>query len=142
MTTHHDNDHDDFSNVTWSDHVHDQAQRSAAAAAAEAPARAVEEAGNSSTTAIGREKLECTVGSPIKENDGTKDAFVSYLVTTHVCRLSPAAGPEMRLPASLFLYLSLFDMACSPFVVVTPPLLVPMPSQQLQTRATIPSRTP
>ncbi|PTB68708.1 Phox-like protein, partial [Trichoderma citrinoviride] len=83
MTTHHDNDHDDFSNVTWSDHVHDQAQRSAAAAAAEAPARAVEEAGNSSSMGIGREKLECTVGSPIKENDGTKDAFVSYLVTTH-----------------------------------------------------------
>jgi hypothetical protein len=28
--------------------------------------------------------LECTVTSPIKENDGTKDVFVSYLVTTHV----------------------------------------------------------
>jgi sorting nexin-4 len=28
--------------------------------------------------------LECTVGSPLKENDGSKDAFVSYLVTTHV----------------------------------------------------------
>jgi len=29
--------------------------------------------------------LECTVTAPIKENDGTKDVFVSYLVTTHVC---------------------------------------------------------
>ena len=29
--------------------------------------------------------LECSVDSPIKENDGTKDAYVSYLVTTHVC---------------------------------------------------------
>lgn len=28
--------------------------------------------------------LECTVDSPLKENDGTKDAFISYLVTTHV----------------------------------------------------------
>lgn len=28
--------------------------------------------------------LECTVDAPQKENDGTKDAFVSYLVTTHV----------------------------------------------------------
>jgi sorting nexin-4 len=28
--------------------------------------------------------LECTVDSPQKENDGTKDAYVSYLVTTHV----------------------------------------------------------
>ena len=34
---------------------------------------------------IGDGVLECTVGSPLKENDGTKDAFVSYLVTTHVC---------------------------------------------------------
>ena len=30
-------------------------------------------------------RLECTVGSPLKENDGTKDAYVSYLVTTNVC---------------------------------------------------------
>ena len=28
--------------------------------------------------------LECTVGTPLKENDGTKDAYISYLVTTHV----------------------------------------------------------
>lgn len=28
--------------------------------------------------------LECEVGSPLKENDGTKDAYVSYLITTHV----------------------------------------------------------
>ena len=30
-------------------------------------------------------KLDCTVGTPMKENDGTKDAYVSYLVTTKVC---------------------------------------------------------
>ena len=29
--------------------------------------------------------LECRVDSPLKENDGTKDTFISYLVTTHVC---------------------------------------------------------
>lgn len=29
--------------------------------------------------------LECTVDTPLKENDGTKDAYVSYLITTHVC---------------------------------------------------------
>ncbi len=28
--------------------------------------------------------LECTVDTPLKENDGTKDAYVSYLITTHV----------------------------------------------------------
>jgi sorting nexin-4 len=33
---------------------------------------------------IGDGVLECRVDSPLKENDGTKDAYISYLVTTHV----------------------------------------------------------
>jgi sorting nexin-4 len=33
---------------------------------------------------IGDGILECTVDTPLKENDGTKDAYVSYLITTHV----------------------------------------------------------
>ena len=33
---------------------------------------------------IGDGRLDCTVGSPLKESDGTKDAYVSYLITTHV----------------------------------------------------------
>ena len=35
--------------------------------------------------------LECAVDGPQKESDGTKDAYVSYLVTTHVrcCYRSP-----------------------------------------------------
>ena len=33
---------------------------------------------------IGDGILECNVGSPLKENDGTKDAYVSYLITTIV----------------------------------------------------------
>lgn len=28
-------------------------------------------------------RLDCNVSSPLKEHDGTKDAYVSYLVTTH-----------------------------------------------------------
>lgn len=32
----------------------------------------------------GGEILECTVSEPRKENDGTKDAYVSYLITTNV----------------------------------------------------------
>jgi sorting nexin-4 len=35
-------------------------------------------------TDLGDGVLECTVGSPLKENDGTKDVYISYLVTTHV----------------------------------------------------------
>ena len=33
---------------------------------------------------IGSGRLDCKVDSPLKENDGTKDAYVSYLVTTQV----------------------------------------------------------
>src|ERR1700760_453353 len=33
---------------------------------------------------VGDGVLECTVEKPLKENDGTKDAYVSYLVTTTV----------------------------------------------------------
>ena len=33
---------------------------------------------------VGSATLECTVTQPMKENDGTKDAYVSYLVTTNV----------------------------------------------------------
>ena len=33
---------------------------------------------------IGDGVLECRVDTPHKENDGTKDAYISYLVTTHV----------------------------------------------------------
>lgn len=33
---------------------------------------------------VGEGTLECTVTSPLKENDGSKDAYVSYLVTTNV----------------------------------------------------------
>lgn len=34
------------------------------------------------------ELLDCIVSEPHKENDGTKDAYVSYLITTHVCLFS------------------------------------------------------
>ena len=38
---------------------------------------------------IGEGRLDCTVNTPLKENDGTKDAYISYLVTTtvRICRV-------------------------------------------------------
>lgn len=33
---------------------------------------------------IGDGVLECRVDTPMKENDGTKDVYISYLVSTHV----------------------------------------------------------
>lgn len=35
-------------------------------------------------TGMGGEILECTVSEPLTENAGTKDAYVSYLITTNV----------------------------------------------------------
>lgn len=95
---------DNFTNVSWSEHVHDQTTRSAslgneahgvaenitdvanaaaAAASGAGPADDAEDAVGKGG-GFGGETLQCTVGTPIKENDGTKDAFVSYLITTHV----------------------------------------------------------
>ncbi|KND88344.1 Sorting nexin-4 [Tolypocladium ophioglossoides CBS 100239] len=67
-----------FSNVSWSEHVHEQTSRAAPPGEEPRgePAREAE--------ALGEERLECTVGAPLKENDGSKDAFVSYLITTNV----------------------------------------------------------
>lgn len=49
---------------------------------------------------IGDGVLECRVDSPLKENDGTKDAYISYLVTTHVsCSLFQCF--HMRIPIQL-----------------------------------------
>lgn len=39
--------------------------------------------------------LDCTVDTPLKENDGTKDAYVSYLVTTHVKNI-PSLPPLLH----------------------------------------------
>ncbi len=33
--------------------------------------------------------IEVSVDTPLKENDGTKDAYVSYLVSTRVCTTIP-----------------------------------------------------
>lgn len=97
---------DNFTNVTWSEHVHEQTSRpsidagddshgipvnvtdvanaAAAAASGGGPGEHDDDLGHGA----GAEKLECTVGQAIKENDGTKDAFVSYLITTNVSLLS------------------------------------------------------
>lgn len=51
-------------------------------------------------------RLDCIVSSPLKEHDGTKDAYVSYLVTTDVC--------FFPLPSTLSLFLSLYLHETSP----------------------------
>ncbi|PWI73061.1 hypothetical protein PCL_10076 [Purpureocillium lilacinum] len=75
-------DHENFSNVSWSEHVHDQTSR---LPPAEEPGHTMEgpSTGIEGEPPLGGDRLECTVGTPLKENDGSKDAFVSYLITTH-----------------------------------------------------------
>ncbi|EXJ88303.1 sorting nexin-4 [Capronia coronata CBS 617.96] len=91
-------DHGDFDSVSWQREDTQQAE-SSVPFHADLPTRpgngrrsesmssepqAGEQADAVDLAGIGRDGiLEVTVDSPLKENDGTKDAYVSYLVTTH-----------------------------------------------------------
>lgn len=94
-------DHGDFDSVSWQREDPQQAEssapfshqsslpsRSAGARRSDSLSsepQAGEQADGVDLAGIGRDgTLEITVDSPLKENDGTKDAYVSYLVTTHV----------------------------------------------------------
>lgn len=90
-------EHDEFADVQWASPPHDNTDpdnRTTLAAAGDArPRNAVRVASADSThpgpdpldfAGVGNAVLECTVSQPLKENDGSKDAYVSYLVTTNV----------------------------------------------------------
>lgn len=94
-------DHGDFDSVSWQREDPRQSESSAPFShQSNLPTRsgsvrrsdslssephAGEQADNVDLAGIGRDgTLEVTVDTPLKENDGTKDAYVSYLVTTHV----------------------------------------------------------
>lgn len=82
-------DHDDFANIEWqnSQRGHSQSDDEGEGPDTNRKSGEIQAGPNADPldlAGIGEGVLECTVGSPIKENDGTKDAFVSYLVTTHV----------------------------------------------------------
>ncbi|RAL68012.1 hypothetical protein DID88_008736 [Monilinia fructigena] len=105
-------DHDDFANIEWqntqrgnsrSDDESDgpDIDRTGGENQAGPSADAIDLAG------VGEGVLECLVGSPIKENDGTKDAFVSYLVTTHTTFPTfqkPTTTVRRRFTDFVFLY--------------------------------------
>ena len=106
---------DDFDSVSWQNERASDTSRPIAANTSEsgdpeygANARGTRKASPSSNQAgsqadavdlagIGEGRLDCTVDTPHKENEGTKDAYVSYLVTTKV-RLS---APKMVGTASI-----------------------------------------
>lgn len=83
----------DFDNVTWATESDEQpdsstpeprssTSRDSRPTNALPPARPA--ADDIDLSGIGPGDLTCTVSSPLKEGDGTKDAYVSYLITTEV----------------------------------------------------------
>lgn len=95
-------DHNDFDSVSWRREGESDTSRPTSAeisnttlptriSSGKQPSRSVHQEPQAGELAepvdlagIGDGILECTVGSPVKENDGTKDAYVSYLITTTV----------------------------------------------------------
>ncbi|RDL33309.1 uncharacterized protein BP5553_08748 [Venustampulla echinocandica] len=119
-------EHDDFANVSWQSDSAGQGARlsspnpgvDAGEAAAGNPEDGRHGGGQPARNAdpmdlAGMEGgvLECTVSSPIKENDGSKDAYVSYLVTTNTTFPSfqkPKTRVRRRFTDFVFLYKTLF----------------------------------
>ncbi|TVY87352.1 Sorting nexin [Lachnellula willkommii] len=116
-------DNDDFANVSWqSDHAAHEPASSIGS-----PGAAVEDQENTGSrrhtegplgtnadaldlAGVGEGVLECTVTSPLKENDGSKDAYVSYLVTTNTTFPSfqkPNTSVRRRFTDFVFLYKTL-----------------------------------
>ncbi len=88
-------DHDDFSNVSWHSDHNDMMAGFAASTSSipvpEAEPPSIEEQRHGEELVqedpgLSGDILECTVSEPRKESDGTKDAFVSYLITTNVSK--------------------------------------------------------
>ncbi|KAH6657859.1 hypothetical protein BKA67DRAFT_201007 [Truncatella angustata] len=115
--------HDNFSNVSW----HSQGNDPAAVAVGSGSSAAIPVFDDSVPVGESRPEMDedptridpglsgdvlhCTVTEPRKESDGTKDAFVSYLVTTHSTFPSfqkPQFSARRRFTDFVFLYKSLF----------------------------------
>jgi len=86
-------DQDNFSNISWhSDQNPDAAGPSTShgrSSHGHSHNRSDDRTGHGHDLEAGHssgEILECIVSEPHKENDGTKDTYVSYLITTNVGR--------------------------------------------------------
>ncbi|EGZ77423.1 sorting nexin-4 [Neurospora tetrasperma FGSC 2509] len=115
-------DQDNFSNISW----HSEQNAESAASTAQVHhesnsspeyARSGPDDGRPGDNAAGMEHdeldhsggeiLDCTVSDPHKENDGTKDAYVSYLITTNTTFPSfqkPKTTVRRRFTDFVFLY--------------------------------------
>ncbi|KAI9875839.1 MAG: intercellular trafficking and secretion [Pleopsidium flavum] len=121
-------DHNDFDSVSWRNDPESDVSRPPTSGASEAGGNegkpgangkrrvssASLQAGHNADAVdlagVGDGRLECTVDTPQKENDGTKDAYVSYLVTTHTDFKSfqkPDFAIRRRFTDFVFLYKTL-----------------------------------
>ena len=103
-------DNDDFDNVSWRNEPRNDDSRPQTSSSVRSPSdqhagsrsrrrlshgqpQAGQDADAVDLAGIGEYgRLDCTVGSPMKENDGTKDAYISYLVTTQVASPAPQSN--------------------------------------------------
>ncbi|KAI1115738.1 hypothetical protein F5Y14DRAFT_410079 [Nemania sp. NC0429] len=80
-------DQDNFSNISWqTDTNNGQSSAAMPNIGAEPPSSEDQRHGQEledQDPGLSGDILECTVSEPHKESDGTKDAFVSYLITTN-----------------------------------------------------------
>ncbi|KAK4204006.1 putative sorting nexin-4 [Triangularia verruculosa] len=113
-------DQDNFSNISWhSEQNEDHAGPSTSSTRdhmTSSPefSKTIPDTGRPSSDGRGRdpshtgdEVLECTVSDPHKENDGTKDAYVSYLITTKTTFSTfqrPLTAVRRRFTDFVFLY--------------------------------------
>ncbi|RDW75967.1 hypothetical protein BP5796_06788 [Coleophoma crateriformis] len=116
-------EHNDFASVPWDGQNHHDAHSTGTQSDTEGPGddtangqrrgsgvQAGKHADDMDLAGVGQGVLECTVTQPIKENDGTKDAFISYLVTTHTTFPSfakPMTTVRRRFTDFVFLYKTL-----------------------------------
>lgn len=85
-------EHDEFANVTWQNDEASHGIGSPIASprdpqdglAQHDEPQAGRNADAMDLAGVDDKTLECTVDQPIKESEGTKEAYVSYLVTTRV----------------------------------------------------------
>ena len=102
-------DQDTFSNISWQIETDNSPEATESSASlpnieAEPPSTKDQHHGQDlerQDPGLSGDILECTVSEPRKESDGTKDAFVSYLITTNVSRRDAELGIRLCRPLPL-----------------------------------------
>ncbi|KAM7224440.1 PX domain containing protein [Rhypophila decipiens] len=128
---------DNFSNISW--HSEQNSAPTAPASGNHEPENATEYPSSGSRSEVGRSRgdsghelehrgeiLECEVSDPHKENDGTKDAYVSYLITTKTT-FSTFQKPKTAVRRRFTDFVFLYKVLCREYQACAVP---PLPDKQ------------